>query len=76
MHSCDRVIWNLSKLVFSSFHFPLYMNFLGETVEVKKTFSMSEFDDFKKTYICIYVKKNLHKIAIVSLTGKGGGAMP
>ena len=36
-------------------------------------FSVSDLTGFKKIYMCLYVKKNLHKFPF-SLTNRGGGA--
>ena len=66
----------LSKSVFSSFKFPLCMNFFKGTFLnfFLKPYSMSEFAGFKNTDMSIC--KNLHKIPLVPLNGREEGSRP
>ena len=51
----------------------IYGFFQGTFSNLKKKYFPCQSLLISKTYICLYDKKNLHTIAIVPLTGRGGG---
>ena len=71
-HSPMAVLfWCLSKSIFSSFR--CIRNFSGEIFEsLKSHFPCRSFAGSKNKYLSICIKK-LHIIAIVPITGRGGG---
>ena len=68
--------WCLSKSVFSSFKFPLYLDFFRGYFLFKNTFSMSEFAGFKNIWMSIVYKLKRCINRYCSANSKGGRTVP